>query len=72
MFVSWSTGGPVLSNLNKDKYLDIKNKGKERGYLLIDEINKMLHEDSTSGDEIDELFLELVPWEFLLLILPTK
>lgn len=48
-----------MNNLNKDKYMDIKNKGKEKGYLLIDEINQMLTEEKTSGDEIDELFLEL-------------
>ncbi|NOY23692.1 MAG: RNA polymerase sigma factor RpoD [Acidobacteria bacterium] len=61
-----------MSNLNKDKYQDIKNKGKEKGYLLIDEINKMLHEDQTSGDEIDELFLELGTMGIFIVDSPDK
>ncbi len=61
-----------MSNLNKDKYLEIKNKGKERGYLLIDEINEMLHEDSTSGAEIDELFLELGSMGIFIVDSPDK
>jgi RNA polymerase primary sigma factor len=61
-----------LSNLNKDKYLDIKNRGKEKGYLLIDEINQMLHEEKTSGDEIDELFLELGTMGIFIVDSPDK
>ncbi len=51
--------GNGLSNLNKDKYSQIKDEGKKKGYLLIDEINDMIQDDATSGEEIDELFLEL-------------
>ncbi len=42
-----------------DKYAHIKDEGKRKGYLLIDEINDLMPERSVSGEEIDELFVEL-------------
>jgi len=48
-----------LKELNPDKYSLIKDEGKKKGYLLLDEINEMIHDGSASGEEIDELFLEL-------------
>ena len=48
-----------MKDLNRDKYSHIKDEGRKKGYLLIDEINEMIQEGATSGEEIDELFLEL-------------
>jgi RNA polymerase primary sigma factor len=49
----------VLSLKHIDKYAHIKDEGKRKGYLLIDEINDLMPERSVSGEEIDELFVEL-------------
>ena len=43
----------------EDKYEEIKRLialGKEKGYLLYDEVNDLLPTDVTSGDELDEMF----------------
>ena len=43
----------------EDKYEEIKrliDLGKEKGYLLYDEVNDLLPNDVTSGDELDEMF----------------
>ena len=55
-----------LENLEKnlgvnleDKYEEIKRLialGKEKGYLLYDEVNDLLPTDVTSSDELDEMF----------------
>jgi RNA polymerase primary sigma factor len=62
--------GPVLeagaSFLRRDSPLSIENKydevrqlvsiGKEKGYLLYDEVNELLPSEITSSDELDDLF----------------
>jgi RNA polymerase primary sigma factor len=43
----------------EDKYEEIKrliDLGKEKGYLLYDEVNDLLPNDVTSSDELDEMF----------------
>jgi RNA polymerase primary sigma factor len=43
----------------EDKYDEVKeliSMGKERGYLLYDEVNELLRSDITSSDELDDLF----------------
>jgi RNA polymerase primary sigma factor len=50
-------GGPHLSI--EEKYDEVKqliNIGKEKGYLLYDEVNEMLPAEITSSDELDDLF----------------
>jgi RNA polymerase primary sigma factor len=50
-------GAPHLSI--EEKYDEVKqliNIGKEKGYLLYDEVNEMLPADITSSDELDDLF----------------
>src|SRR3954462_11096338 len=43
----------------EEKYDEVRqliNIGKEKGYLLYDEINEMLPAEITSADELDDLF----------------
>ena len=43
----------------EDKYDEVRQLitiGKEKGYLLYDEVNELLRSDITSSDEIDDLF----------------
>ena len=42
-----------------DKYDEVKqliDMGKEKGYLLYDEVNDLLPSDVTSSDELDDMF----------------
>src|SRR5947199_4279246 len=50
-------GGDHLSI--EEKYDDVRqliNIGKEKGYLLYDEVNELLPSEITSSDELDDLF----------------
>jgi len=43
----------------EEKYDEVRqliNIGKEKGYLLYDEVNELLPAEITSSDELDELF----------------
>ena len=43
----------------EEKYDEVRqliNIGKEKGYLLYDEVNEMLPSEITSSDELDDLF----------------
>ena len=43
----------------EDKYDEVRQLisiGKEKGYLLYDEVNELLRSDITSSDELDDLF----------------
>ena len=43
----------------EDKYDEVRqliNIGKEKGYLLYDEVNELLPSEITSSDELDDLF----------------
>src|ERR1700736_4456057 len=45
--------------LDEEKYDEVRqliNIGKEKGYLLYDEVNEMLPSEITSSDELDDLF----------------
>ncbi|HEX9639669.1 MAG TPA: RNA polymerase sigma factor RpoD [Acidobacteriota bacterium] len=45
----------------EDKYNEVRqliNIGKEKGYLLYDEVNSMLPSDLTSAEEMDDLFVK--------------
>src|SRR4026207_1559548 len=50
-------GGPHLSIEEKyDEVRQLINIGKEKGYLLYDEVNELLPAEITSSDELDDLF----------------
>src|SRR6187549_2056889 len=50
-------GGEHLSIEEKyDEVRQLINMGKEKGYLLYDEVNEMLPSEITSSDELDDLF----------------
>src|SRR5712672_3750314 len=50
-------GAPHLSNEEKyDEVRQLINIGKEKGYLLYDEVNELLPAEITSPDELDDLF----------------
>src|SRR5260370_16543320 len=50
-------GAPHLSIEEKyDEVRQLINIGKEKGYLLYDEVNELLPADITSPDELDDLF----------------
>ena len=50
-------GSPHLSIEEKyDEVRQLINIGKEKGYLLYDEVNELLPSDITSSDELDDLF----------------
>src|SRR6476620_3087020 len=50
-------GAPHLSIEEKyDEVRQLINIGKEKGYLLYDEVNEMLPSEITSSDELDDLF----------------
>src|SRR5947208_2208037 len=50
-------GGHHLSIEEKyDEVRQLINIGKEKGYLLYDEVNEMLPSEITSSDELDDLF----------------
>ena len=43
----------------EDKYDEVRqliNIGKEKGYLLYDEVNELLPSEITSSEELDDLF----------------
>src|SRR5205823_1372962 len=46
----------------EEKYDEVRqliNIGKEKGYLLYDEVNELLPSEITSSDELDDLFITL-------------
>src|SRR5512144_2610275 len=50
-------GGEHLSIEEKyDEVRQLINMGKEKGYLLFDEVNELLPSEITSSDELDDLF----------------
>src|SRR5262250_3404725 len=50
-------GAPHLSIEEKyDEVRQLINIGKEKGYLLYDEVNELLPSEITSSDELDDLF----------------
>src|SRR5213080_2044250 len=50
-------GGTHLSIEEKyDEVRQLINIGKEKGYLLYDEVNELLPSEITSSDELDDLF----------------
>src|SRR6187551_2920191 len=50
-------GGDHLSIEEKyDEVRQMINVGKEKGYLLYDEVNELLPSEITSSEELDELF----------------
>jgi RNA polymerase primary sigma factor len=59
-------GGGPASRALEDTHLSIEEKydevrqlitiGKEKGYLLYDEVNELLPSEITSSDELDDLF----------------
>src|SRR5512141_715278 len=50
-------GGEHLSIEEKyDEVRQLINIGKEKGYLLYDEVNELLPADITSSEELDDLF----------------
>src|SRR5471030_2618065 len=50
-------GGEHLSIEEKyDEVRQLINIGKEKGYLLYDEVNELLPSEITSSDELDDLF----------------
>src|SRR5215207_1975418 len=50
-------GAPHLSIEEKyDEVRQLINVGKEKGYLLYDEVNELLPSEITSSDELDDLF----------------
>src|SRR5436853_6433466 len=50
-------GGPHQSLEEKyDEVRQLINIGKEKGYLLYDEVNELLPAEITSSDELDDLF----------------
>src|SRR5450756_1607682 len=53
-------GGPPHPHLSiEEKYDEVRqliNIGKEKGYLLYDEVNELLPSEITSSDELDDLF----------------
>ena len=50
-------GGVILSIEEKyDEVRQLINVGKEKGYLLYDEVNEMLPSEITSSEELDDLF----------------
>ncbi len=54
--------GPDVKNASlsiEEKYDEVRqliNIGKEKGYLLYDEVNELLPSEITSSDELDDLF----------------
>src|SRR5882724_2974703 len=53
-------GAPHLSIEEKyDEVRQLINIGKEKGYLLYDEVNELLPADITSAEELDDLFSTL-------------
>ena len=50
-------GGPPCPSKRKyDEVRQLISIGKEKGYLLYDEVNELLPADITSSDELDDLF----------------
>src|ERR671929_2042657 len=50
-------GGDHLSIEEKyDEVRQLINVGKEKGYLLYDEVNELLPSEITSSEELDDLF----------------
>src|ERR1700676_5619575 len=51
---------PMEEHLSiEEKYDEVRqliNIGKEKGYLLYDEVNELLPSEITSSDELDDLF----------------
>lgn len=44
----------AAKNINKNALKNLISRGKERGYLSYDEINRVLPDDMLSPDQIDE------------------
>src|SRR6266702_1731931 len=49
-------GGDLSIEERYDEVRQLINIGKEKGYLLYDEVNEMLPSEITSSDELDDLF----------------
>src|SRR2546425_8387676 len=49
-------GGDLSIEEKYDEVRQLINIGKEKGYLLYDEVNELLPSEITSSDELDELF----------------
>src|SRR5918912_899039 len=50
------TGDPLSIEEKYDEVRQLINIGKEKGYLLYDEVNELLPSEITSSDELDDLF----------------
>src|SRR4026208_1011268 len=51
--------GDIMALSIEEKYDEVRQLisiGKEKGYLLYDEVNELLPADITSSDELDDLF----------------
>src|ERR1700680_604828 len=49
-------GGHLSLEEKYDEVRQLINIGKEKGYLLYDEVNELLPSEITSSDELDDLF----------------
>src|SRR5260370_20749362 len=49
-------GGDLSIEERYDEVRQLINIGKEKGYLLYDEVNELLPSEITSSDELDDLF----------------
>src|SRR5213595_421551 len=49
-------GGDLTIEEKYDEVRQLINIGKEKGYLLYDEVNELLPSEITSSDELDDLF----------------
>src|SRR6184192_2034552 len=49
-------GGDLSIEEKYDEVRQLINIGKEKGYLLYDEVNELLPSEITSSDELDDLF----------------
>src|ERR687885_610654 len=50
------SGDPLSIEEKYDEVRQLINIGKEKGYLLYDEVNELLPSEITSSDELDDLF----------------
>src|SRR5207247_9218041 len=49
-------GGDLSIEEKYDEVRQLINVGKEKGYLLYDEVNELLPSEITSSEELDDLF----------------
>src|ERR671938_2028972 len=50
------SGDPLSIEEKYDEVRQLINIGKEKGYLLYDEVNELLPSEITSSEELDDLF----------------